>query len=74
MEHRDFGINKIYNIENCEERNNELKKQLNSLEEQMYIICFKMDGIRGKYSELLEKGINKELADLEMPNAKFYVR
>ena len=73
LEYKESVKEEIYNIENCEERNNELKKQLNSLEEQMYIICFKMDGIRGKYSELLEKGINKELADLEMPNAKFYV-
>lgn len=73
LEYKESVKEEIYNIENCEERNNELKKQLNSLEEQMYIICFKMDGIRGKYSELLEKGINKELADLEMLNAKFYV-
>ena len=32
-----------------------------------------MDKLREKYCELLGKEINKELADLEMPNAKFSV-
>ena len=63
----------IYNIENCEERNNELKRQLKILETDMFELCSKMDELRGKYGVVLGKSINKELSDLEMPNAKFYV-
>ncbi|MCR5146837.1 MAG: DNA repair protein RecN [Clostridia bacterium] len=63
----------IYNIENCEERNNELRKHLTILENKMVEICCKMDKLRGEYSKTLSKNINKELADLEMPNAKFSV-
>lgn len=63
----------IYNIGNCEERNNELKKQLKLLKNKMIEICCKMDELREKYSIVLCESINKELADLEMSNARFSV-
>ncbi len=63
----------IFNIENCEEHNNELKRQLNELEIEMNEICVKMNNLRQKYSNILSESINKELSDLEMPNAKFLV-
>lgn len=63
----------IFNIENCEEHNNELKRQLNELEIEMNEICVKMNKLRQKYSNILSENINKELSDLEMPNAKFLV-
>ena len=73
LEYKQNIEDEIFNIENCEERNNELKKQLKKLERKMFIICSDMDKLREKYCELLSKEINKELADLEMPNAKFSV-
>ncbi len=63
----------IFNIENCEEHNNELKKKLEIIEDKMFIMCNNMDKLREKYSWTLSENINKELSDLEMPNAKFSV-
>lgn len=62
----------IYNIENCEERNNKLKEELKQVEIKMHDICSKMNELRTKYSKILSQNVNKELTDLEMPNAKFY--
>ena len=73
LEYKQNIEDEIFNIENCEERNNELKKQLKILESKMFIMCSNMDRLREKYCELLSNGINKELSDLEMPNAKFSV-
>ena len=73
LEYKQNIEEEIYNIENCEERNNELKRQLKVLETDMFELCSKMDELRGKYGAVLGKSINKELSDLEMPNAKFYV-
>jgi DNA repair protein RecN (Recombination protein N) len=61
----------IFAIENCEEHNNMLKEKLKNVEKQMLELCKKMNALRTKYSEVLNKSINKELADLEMPNARF---
>ena len=63
----------IFNIENCEEYNNELKKKLEIIKDKMFIMCNNMDKLREKYSWTLSENINKELSDLEMPNAKFSV-
>ena len=73
LEYKQNIEDEINNIENCEERNNELKKQMKLLETKMIEICCKMDELRGKYSAILSESINKELSDLEMSNAKFYV-
>lgn len=73
LEYKQKIEDEIFKIENCEERNNELKKQLEILESKMFIICSNMDKLREKHCELLSNEINKELADLEMPNAKFSV-
>jgi DNA repair protein RecN (Recombination protein N) len=73
LEYKQRIEDEIYNIENCEEKNNELKKQMKLLETKMIEICCKMDELRGKYSVILSESINKELSDLEMPNAKFSV-
>ena len=73
LEYKEKLENEIFNIENCEERNNELKDELKKIENKMLDICTKMDILRGKYGEKLSKMINKELADLEMPNARFSI-
>lgn len=65
--------NEIYNIENCEEHNNKLKQKLEKIESEMNLLCVQMDKLRKKHSEILSENINKELSDLEMPNAKFSV-
>lgn len=63
-------INKIQNIE---EHNNKLKNELKLIEDSMFELCDKMTIIRNKYAKELSEKINLELADLEMPNAKFFV-
>ena len=73
LEYKQNIEDEIYNIGNCEERNNELKKQLKLLKNKMIEICCKMDELREKYSIVLCESINKELADLEMSNARFSV-
>ena len=61
----------IFSIENCEEHNNILKEKLKKIEELMLQLCRKMNTLREKYAKVLNEKINKELADLEMPSAKF---
>ena len=60
----------IYKIENLEEHNNILKKELEDVKEKMEEISLKMHDIRNKGSRELSKEINKNLSDLEMKNAK----
>lgn len=74
LDYKENLENEIFNIENCEERNNELKKELKKVEIEMLDICNKMNILRKKYGEKLSESINKELVDLEMPNARFSVR
>lgn len=71
LEYKQNIENEIFAIENCEEHNNKLKEQLKNIEKQMLELCRKMNVLRTQYAEVLNKNINKELADLEMPNAKF---
>ena len=73
LEYKQNIEDEIYNMENCEEHNNKLKQKLAKLEDKMNLLCIQMDKLRKKYSDILSKNINKELADLEMPNAKFSV-
>ncbi len=73
LEYKKNVENEIYNIENSEIRNNELKQQLNTLEDKMLILCINMNKLRKKYSLILSEHINKELIELEMINAKFSV-
>ena len=63
----------IYTIENLEEHNNKLKKELEDLTTKMSEKCSVLNKMRSKYSKVLNEKINKELKDLEMKNASFYV-
>ena len=58
---------------NVEEEIYNIEEQLKVLEDEMSIICISMNKSRKKYGEILSSSINKELAELEMPNAKFSV-
>lgn len=66
--------NEIYEIENLEEINNKLKQELSKIEEKMSTLANKMNQIRKECAKELSNKINQELADLEMPNAKFNVK
>lgn len=66
--------NKIYEIENLDEINNKLKQELSKIEEKMSTLANKMNQIRNECAKELSNKINKELSDLEMPNAKFNVK
>lgn len=63
----------IYIIENLEEHNNKLKKELEDLTTKMSEKCSVLNKMRSKYSKVLNEKINKELKDLEMKNASFHV-
>ena len=60
----------IDQIQNLDEYNNKLKKELKTITEEMENLSSKMHEIREKYAKILSKNINKELVDLEMKNAK----
>lgn len=74
LEYKQNIEDEIYNIENCEERNNKLRIQLSELEHDMNEICHDMNELRVKYSNILSQNINNELIDLEMRNATFSVK
>jgi len=60
----------VYRIENLEEYNNKLKKELNETTSKMEKLCEKMNKIRIHNGVNLSERINGNLQDLEMKNAK----
>lgn len=73
LEYKEDINSQIFEIENAEEYNKKLREEILVLEKQMNELCSKMHEIRAKNANVLETKINKELADLEMKNAKFKV-
>lgn len=63
----------VFKIENLEEHNNELKRELKEVKEKMLEKSRVLHDIRMKNSLVLNEKINKELKDLEMKNAHFVV-
>ena len=63
----------INQIENIDEYNNKLKKNLEELSVRMYELSKKLNSLRNKYGLILEEKINNELIDLEMKNAKIKI-
>ncbi len=63
----------IDKIENLEEKNKELKTELTKVTIELEKRAIELHETRQKYGIELETKINSELADLEMPNAKFKV-
>lgn len=61
----------IDRINNLDEYNNKLKNKLKTVESNMQDLADKMHGIRESNAKILDSKINKELADLEMPNSRF---
>ena len=64
----------IIKIENAEEYNAKLRKELSELEKSLNKIGTQISNIRKKYAQELSKKINKELLELEMKNAKINVK
>lgn len=64
---------RIEKIENSEEYVNRLKGELKEVKTKMQTLAREMNKIRTDYAECLSNKINKELADLEMKNARFSV-
>lgn len=63
----------INHIENLDEYNNKLKKELKQLKEEMTKLAEKMHELRNEYGKVLSININKVLGDLEMKNANINI-
>ena len=63
----------INNIENLDEYNNKLKKELKQLKQEMTTLAEKMHELRNEYGKVLSININKVLEDLEMKNANINI-
>lgn len=74
LKYKDELKEEINQIENMEEINNKLKQEKAKVEKQMNILCEQMNKVRKVYAAELSEKINQELKDLEMHNARFYVK
>ena len=74
LDYKDKLEAEINQIANVDEINEKLRKELKETENKMKALCSKINEIRNKYSIILNNKINKELKDLEMPNAKFNIK
>ncbi len=63
----------IEHIQNLEHYNNQLRKELYDVEEQMEVIAGEMNKIRIISAQQLGQNINKELEELEMKNANIKI-
>lgn len=63
----------IDKIENLEEKNKKLKTELTKITAELEKRAIELHETRQKHGIELETKINSELADLEMPNAKFKI-
>lgn len=63
----------IEHIENLDEYNNKLKKELKELKEDMVKLAEKMSKLRNEYGKKLSQNINEVLEELEMKNAKINI-
>lgn len=73
LEYKENLKRQIDAIENLEQRNNELKIELENVKVNMNSICEKIHIIREEFAKILSDNVNKELKDLEMKNASFKV-
>lgn len=63
----------INHIENLDEYNNKLKKELKKLKLEMTTLAEEMHELRNEYGKVLSININKVLEDLEMKNANINI-
>lgn len=74
LEYKQEIQEEIEHIENLEEYNNKLKKELKIIAEQMEELAEKINKIRVEKAKNLSNAINNELKDLEMKNAKINIK
>lgn len=70
LEYKNEIENEVNHIENLDEFNKKLKKELNNRINKMNEIAKQIHKIREKGAKKLKESIDKELIDLEMKNAK----
>lgn len=63
----------IEHIENLDEYNNKLKKELKEIKIEMVNLAQKMNKLRNEYGKNLSQNINDVLEELEMKNAKINI-
>lgn len=63
----------IEHIENLDEYNNKLKKELKQIKSEMIELAQKMSKLRNEYGKSLSQNINDVLEELEMKNAKINI-
>lgn len=63
----------IDHIENLDEYNNKLKKELKQIKTEMIELAQKMNKLRNEYGKSLSNSINEVLEELEMKNAKINI-
>ena len=73
LNYKDEIETEINHIENLDEYNNKLKKELKQLKEEMTKLAEKMHELRNEYGKVLSININKVLEDLEMKNANINI-
>ena len=71
LEYKEKTEKEIDRINNLDKYNNKLKQELAQVESKMQNLADKMHEIRTANAKILDSKINKELADLEMPNSTF---
>ncbi len=74
LEYKNELAEEIGQIENVEEINKKLKMEQKEIENKMNNLCNLMNEKREKYGIILSEKINKELKDLEMPDANFSIK
>ena len=74
IEYKEQIKSEIEQLNNLEHTNKKLREELKTVVNKMEILSNKMTEIRKNSSITLCKKINKELSDLEMPNAKFKIK
>ena len=73
LNYKDEIESEINHIENLDEYNNKLKKELKQLKLEMTTLAEKMHELRSEYGKVLSININKVLEDLEMKNANINI-
>ena len=74
LKYSDKVAEEIHKIENLDEYHKKIKAKITTLEKELYIIANDISTIRKQYAKELSGKINKELKDLEMPNARFEIQ
>ena len=73
LKYKEEVESEINQIENIDEYNNKLKKELAKITSKMFNISKEINKLRNKYALILEEKINSELKDLEMKNARIKI-